>query len=198
MAMDQEQLQGLHKEAHRLLLRDRDYEAAFRVYKRLADADDVSACFTCGLFYENGWLKSGKDLDLALSYYRKLAIKWNDDEGYLGIARIIFLQKNHEELDTAIRFCKDVLSNGLRARKRLAFVLLGRIYEDMSDPPEHKSARKAYLKAFMCGNAYSLRLYARSLVKSRDYIGGFLMHVIATVVCPVMVLFLGRGASRQF
>lgn len=191
--MDNAEQKKLRRNAG-LAFKNHDFELAFSISEQLAKENDPSAFFTCGLILENGWLQGKKDLDRALSFYRKLAINWNDDEGYLGCVRIILSKRQNDQRDQAIQYCFDATKG---PSKCWAFILMGRIYEELYDPPKFRLARKAYLKAFSLGSAWALRKYAESLMKSRNFVGGVSMHVVATIVSPFMTLLGGMKVTRH-
>lgn len=190
--MDTESLAMLRQKADEAF-GNKDFETALVVSKRLAAENIPSAMFTCGLILEKGWLNDKIDLNGAEFYYRKLAINFNDDEGYLGCVRIMLARREMENRDTAMQYCMGAANGRI---KHLAFILMGRIYEEFYDPPDYKLARRAYLKSVVSGSAWALRKYAMSLMKSKNIIGGICMHVIATIVSPFFVLFGGVRTTR--
>lgn len=190
--MDTDELRSLGQEADNAFRR-KDFKIAFSVSERLAVANVPSAMFTCGLIMEKGWLTGQPDFDKAFGFYRGLAIKFNDDEGYLGCVRVMLAKHEVENREKAVHYCVDATRGRL---KHLAFLLLGRVYEELYDPPDYKAARKAYRKSFAAGSAWALRQYAMSLMKSRNIIGGVFMHVVATIVSPFFVLFGGARTTR--
>ena len=171
-----------------------DFERAFECSQILAEQNFASAMFTCGLILENGWIDGVADLERANKYYRDLAIHFNSDEGYLGCARVILGRREIESRDQALKFC----DGATRGRsKHLAFLLMGRIYEELEDPPQYQLARKFYRKSFCSGSAWALRQYARSLMRSRNYIAGVSMHIIATIVSPALIALGGLRKARD-
>jgi hypothetical protein len=192
LKLDNESLQDLKRKAN-AAFKSKDFELTFALSEKLAKENVPSALFTCGLIMEKGWLKGAKDPDRAFHFYRDLAIKFNDPEGYLGCVRVFLARHELDNRERAVRFCLGATDGRL---KHLAFLLLGRIYEEMYEPPEYKLARKAYLKSFFAGSAWALRQYAMSLMKSNHVIGGVLMHVVATIVSPIFVLFRGLRTTR--
>lgn len=191
--MDRKEIDELRKEAD-AAFEGNDFERTFYLYEKLAEENVPLALFRCGLILEKGWLNGKKDLDRSLGFYRKLAINWNQDEGYLGCVRIILSKRQIDQRDKAVQYCLDAAKGPL---KRLAFILMGRVYEELYDRPKYKLARKAYLKSFSLGSAWALRRYAESLMKSRNFVGGVFMHVVATAVSPFMVLFGGIKVIRR-
>jgi len=191
--MDRKEIDELRKEAS-IAFKKSDFERALSLSEKLAEENVPAAYYTCGLILEKGWLNGKKDLDRALEFYRKLAINWNADEGYLGCVRIILGKRQIDQRDKAIQYCLGATKG---PSKRWAFILVGRIYEELYDPPQYKLARKAYLKSFSLGSAWALRQYARSLMKSRNFVGGVLIHIATTVISPFMVLFGGTQTVRR-
>ncbi len=191
--MNRDELKALKREAS-TAFKNRNFELAFSLSEKLAKAGEPSALFTCGLILENGWLGGVKDFDRAFCFFRELAIKFNDDEGYLGCVRIFLARHEFENRDIALRYCADATKGRL---KHLGFLLLGDVYEELSEPPEYKLARKAYLSSFFAGSPWALRKYSMSLMKSRNIIGGFLMHVLTTIISPIFVLFGGLRVTRK-
>lgn len=190
--MDNDRLRDLSREAD-VAFKSKNFDVAFSISEELVKANVPSAMFTCGLIMEKGWLNGLQDLDRALFFYRDLAIKFNDDEGYLGCVRVMLAKHDMESRDKAVHFCTDATHGRL---KHLAFLLLGRVYEELYSPPDYKAARKAYLKSFAAGSAWALRQYAMSLMNSKNIIAGVLMHIAATIVSPFFVLFGGARTTR--
>jgi hypothetical protein len=188
-----EELNQLRLEAN-VAFRRHDFERAFAISLRLTEKDIPSAFFTCGLILEKGWLGGLVDLDRAYDFFNQLAIKFNTPEGYLGCARIILAKRDFENREKAETYCRGVIG---KPRDQLAYILLGRIYEELYDPPDFDSAKNAYVKAIFRGSAWALRKYANALMKSKNFVGGILMHVIATVVAPFFLLFGGLKVTRN-
>lgn len=191
--MDRKDIDELRKEAD-AAFEGKDFERTLYLYEKLAEENVPLAFFRCGLILEKGWVDGKRDLDRASEFYRKLAINWNADEGYLGCVRIILGKRQIDQRDKAVQYCLGVMKGPL---KRLAFILLGRVYEELFDPPQYKLARKAYLKSFSLGSAWAMRKYAESLMKSRNFVGGVFMHVVATIFSPLMFLFGGIKVTRH-
>ncbi|HET8637805.1 MAG TPA: hypothetical protein VFL96_13230 [Acidobacteriaceae bacterium] len=191
--MNRKEIDELRKEA-RVAFKKKDFGRALSLSEKLAEENVPAAFYRCGLILEKGWLNGKKDLDRALEFYRKLAINWNADEGYLGCVRIMLEKHESEQCDKAVQYCLGAMKG---SSKRWAFILLGRVYEEMYDPPEYKLARKAYLKSFSLGSAWALRQYARSLMKSGNFVGGVFMHGVVTVISPFMLLFGGIQVVRR-
>jgi len=191
--MNDESLQELKRRAD-AAFKSKDFELTLALSEKLAEENVPSAFFTCGLILEKGWINGVKDLDRALLFYRDLAIKFNDDEGYLGCVRIFLARHDLEDRDQAVRYCTGATRGRL---KHLAFLLLGRVYEDLYEPPEYKLARNAYLKSFFGGSAWALRQYAISLMKSNNVVGGAFMHAVATLISPIYVLIHGVRTTRN-
>lgn len=191
--MEKKYLRELKKEAD-AAFKNRDFEQAFTLSEKLAEENIPSAIFTCGLIMEKGWPHGAKDLDRALYFYRDLALKFNDEEGYLGCVRIFLARRDLSNRDKAVDYCLGATKGRL---KHLAFLLLGNVYEELYIPPEYKLARRAYLKSFFSGSAWGLRKHAMSLMKSNNIIGGIFMHVIATVASPLFAIFGGLRTTRK-
>ncbi|GLQ98161.1 hypothetical protein [Dyella mobilis] len=171
-----------------------DFQLALALSEKLVEENVPSAFFTCGLIMERGWLNGVADLEKALFFYRNLAIKFNDDEGYLGCVRIFLARRELVNREKAMRYCQDATRGRLR---HLAYLLMGRVYEELYEVPEYTLARKAYLASFFSGSAWALRKYALSLKKSHQIVGSVLIHIVATVVSPIMVLFGGVRVTRK-
>jgi TPR repeat protein len=172
----------------------RNFALAFSLSNKLVEENVASAMFTCGLIMEKGWLNGVKDFDCAYYYYNKLAIQFNNEEGYLGCVRIILLRHEFENRHKALMYCLGATTG---RSKHLAFLLLGKIHEELSEPPDHRKAREAYLKSFFSGNSWALRKYAMSLIKSKKYFSGAAMHVIATIASPILIFVGGLRKSRN-
>lgn len=194
MVSESTEVSELRHNAHEELFKNKNYELAFSLARKLTDINQPSGFFMCGLILEKGWLNGSPDFDGALGFYRGLAIKFNDDEGYLGCVRVMLEKHEVESRDKAVNYCVDATRGRL---KHLAYLLLGRVYEELYNPPDYRLAHKAYLKSFACGSAWALRQYAMSLRKSRNMVGSVFMHVIATIVSPLLVLIGGVRATRH-
>lgn len=191
--MDKEYLYDLRVKANEAF-NNKNFELAFRLSEKLAHEDDMSSIFTCGLIMEKGWANGVIDLDYAACCYKKLAIRFNQDEGYLGCVRIILARHEVENRETAMNYCLGATKGRL---ERIALLLRGRIYEELYEPPEYRLARKEYLKAFFKGSAWALRQHAMSLNTSGKHFAGSFMHVIATFVSPIILLLGGRDKARR-
>lgn len=172
----------------------KDYRLAFKKYKQLAECNIPDGLFMCGFIQENKFDHELHDLDAAYKYYTKLAINWGEDAGYLGCVRVILAQKDEHHRDKALAYCRDLVKG---EEKRYGYLTMGRVYEELFQPPKDKLARVAYFYAFVHGATLGLRKYATSLMRSRKCIRGVVMHVIATLVAPVLFLFGGAAATRD-
>lgn len=175
-------------------MQNKEYRTALDIYEKLAEDDQPDAMLMCGLIYEKGWDKELLDLDKAGEYFTKLAIKWNAAPGYLGCVRVMLAKHDVQNRDKAVMYCRDLIKGKYR---RDGYLNLGHVYEELFDPPELVLARRSYFHAFASGSSWALRQYAISLMKSRNYIRGIAMHVIATVVAPFLVLRGGSSATRD-
>lgn len=175
-------------------IKNRDFNLALECYEVLAAKDIPDGIFMCGVIHENKWDETLHDLDEAYGFYRKLAIEWNADSGYLGCVRVILANKDVSHRDTALNYCRQLITGD---EKRYGYLTMGRIYEELHDPPEEKLARSAYFHSFLHGSTWALRKYATSLMNSKKYLRGIAMHVVATIVSPFLLFFGGLGATRH-
>lgn len=175
-------------------MKDNNFKLALDIYETLALRNSPDALLMCGLIREKGWDKTLLDLDKAHEFYRTLAIGWNADAGYLGCVRVILARHETQNREMALIYCRDVLKGEY---KRDGYMNMGRIYEELFEPPQVALARRAYFRAFLSGSSLALRQYAISLMKSRRYVRGVAMHVAATVVAPFLVLLGGLGVTRK-
>ncbi len=114
----------LIRENARRAIKDKDYKLALKNYCELADQDVPDAILMCGVIHENDWDETLTDLDVAFGYYRKLAIKWNADSGYLGCVRIILAKKDVAERDKALDYCRKLIKG---EEKRYGYLTMGRV-----------------------------------------------------------------------
>lgn len=189
--MNEDQLNLLRDDAHRAMHRQ-DYKLALDIYEKLAAQDMADGIFMTGVICEHDWDESLTDLDKAYQCYNRLAIEWNDDSGYLGCVRVILEKKDTSSRDKALTYCRDLVKG---KQKCHGFLTMGRVYDELFDPPKAKLARAAYFRSFLSGSSWALRQYAISLMRSKKYIRGILMHVVATLTAPFLVLFGGWGAT---
>lgn len=195
--MKNEDLRSLVDEEE-MAFRSRDYERCFQLAQRLIVEKKLVGFFRCALILENGLLTNGKDLDGADKIYWQLIQRFDFAEGYLGRARITLAKNDISNRETALRYCREVTDGDLKHRrwKQFAYLLEGRIYEELFDPPDYERAARSYRMSIFSGSALSLRLYARSLMHSGRFLSGILMHVIATVSWPFFVAIFGVRATR--
>lgn len=190
--MGNDDLNQLTKMARRAI-KKHDFEEAFQIAKKLELEGDPVGIYTCGMAYENGWGVGDPDFEKALHYFRRLAVEFDECEGYLGCVRIALVMKNCIEYERAVSYCTYCLDSPSSV---FAYLDLGRVYEELHDPPMYKCARKAYLKSFLRGSPIALRKYSSSLILSKKYVFGVLMHVVTTILSPLMILIGGRRFTR--
>lgn len=191
--MMEDEIQQLRDQAHQAM-RNKNYKRAMDYYEQLAQRDVPDGMLMCGVIHENQWDETLTNLDKAYEFYRKLAIKWNADLGYLGCVRVILAKGDVSSRDTALGYCRELIEG---EESRYGYLTMGRTYEELFDPPEVELARAAYFRSFLHGSTWGLRKYATSLINSRKYVRGVAMHVVATIVSPFLLLFGGLGATRR-
>lgn len=170
--------------------RAHNFEKAYAAAKELSDHGVYDGIYSCARIFERGWLDGKPDLEQAYYYYEQILSRWQLVHGGLGCVRVMLAQKKHEAADRAIELC---LGSRVGSFKRLAYLTLGRVYEGLSDPPDYKNARKAYLKASWYGSACANRLYVRSLWRSGHKTGALLAYIPATLLHPVYRLIYGKS-----
>jgi len=191
--MNRDQIENLLRQEN-TAYKERNFDLALELAEKLAGENVPSSFFTCGLILEKGWSSFGIDLNRALEFYKKLAIQWNDAEGYLGCVRIILARKEFDQRDKAIQYCLTETKGRL---SYLAYLLLARIYEEMYSPPDYRLAKKCCIKSIFLGSAWALRNYALILGRSGNIAGAFSMHIVATVCSPLIVVFGGFKKVRK-
>jgi hypothetical protein len=179
-------------EESRKAFRRQDYVFCFSLSTKLAEKNSPYGLATCGIILEKGKLDGIEDLEGALGFYKKLGLGLNQEEGYLGIVRVILAKHWTDERESAIKYCLGIAKN-----KKIAFLLLGRVYEELYTLPNYDLARKSYLKSIFLGSAWAMRRYAASLASSGNLIGSVMAHILATLLSPFFLLFGGRRAFRR-
>jgi TPR repeat protein len=191
--MNRDQIENLLRQEN-AAYKEGKFDLALQLAEKLSNENVPSSFFTCGLILEKGWSSCGIDLDRALEFYRKLAVRWNDAEGYLGCVRIILAKNDFDQRDKAIQYC---LTESMGRLSYLAYLLLARIYEEMYMPPDYNLAKKYCIKSIFHGSAWALRKYALLLGRSGNVVGAFSMHIVATVCSPLIVVFGGFKKVRK-
>lgn len=191
--MSRDQIEDLLRQEN-AAYKEGNFDLALQLSEKLSVENVPSAFFTCGLILEKGWSSCGIDLDRAREFYKQLAINWSNAEGYLGCVRIMLAKKELDKRDKAIQYCLSETKGGL---SYLAYLLLARIYEEMFVPPDYKLAKRYCIRSIFHGSAWALRRYAVLLGRSGNIVGAFVMHIVATVCSPIIVLFGGFKKVRK-
>lgn len=190
--MEKSEIYILSEKSRKALMKH-DYSVALNVSQKLALENVPVGLFNCGLIYEHGWGLTHPDMETALQYFRKLAIYFNESEGFLGCVRIILARHDLPECERAISYCMQCIDGPSAV---FAYLSLGRVYEELHVPPQWKLARRAYLRAFFRGSPFALRKYASSLMRCKKYVSGVMVHIIATILSPLMLIIGGRRVTR--
>lgn len=174
-----------------------DFKSAYDYLEEPTRKSMPLALLERGAILLHGWLGEKPDLDRAYKYYERASVSNVSNvrcEGYLGCVRALLAKGDPANAEKAIRFCK-AASEGVRPD--IALLLLGRVFEELYQPPDYARAKEAYLAAFRRGAAWGMRRYARALWSSGNKFGGALAHVGATIAAPLYLLLRGMRAGRQ-
>jgi TPR repeat protein len=172
----------------------RDFKTALPLFELLAKEGLPEGIYTSALIFENGWHGSEPDLHAAEEFFSSLAIKFNEPEGYLGLARIILKKGEAANLGKAENYCRHVIAkNG----DPIAYLLLGRIYEELAGSTEYARAKANYFRAGLRGSAFAWRRYAFLQAKMGNGFAAALAHIFATLVSPVILIARGLRATRR-
>ncbi|HWG10308.1 MAG TPA: hypothetical protein VN693_02295 [Rhodanobacteraceae bacterium] len=167
-----------------------DYDLALSLSIELSRYNVPEALFTCGLIYER--LKGKMDLEKSYTYYDRLR-KYDLVEGSNGCVRVILKKGAHSEAAKAEQYC-------LMAMKEdgspLARLLLGRVLEELCQPPDLHRAKKLYLEAALHGRPWGYRRFANIKIREGHKVVGILIHIITTLIFPFYVLILGNKALQ--
>lgn len=167
-----------------------DYDLALSLSMELSKYNIPEALFTCGLIYER--IKGKVDFDKSYTYYDRLR-KYDLVEGNNGCVRVFLKKKAHSEAVRAEQYCLTAIKeNG----SPLARLLLGRVLEELHQPPDLQRAKKLYLEAALRGLPWGYRRFANVKLKEGHKVVGILLHIMATVVFPFYVLIFGNKALR--
>ena len=167
-----------------------DYDSALSLSMELSKYNVPEALFTCGLIYER--IKGKVDLDKSYAYYDRLR-KYDLVEGNNGCVRVLLKKKAHSGAARAEQYCLTAIKeNG----SPLARLLLGRVLEELHQPPDLQRAKKLYLEAALRGLPWGYRRFANIKMREGHRVAGILIHIITTVISPFYVLILGNKALR--
>ena len=167
-----------------------DFDGALSGFEELIveGGDDLSPYFGAAHIYEHGLSSVGVNLSKADEYYSKIK-DFDQSAGgeiTLSLARVIYKSDDRQRASEIIRLCED----SLNVRPGFAaHMLIGTVLEYWEG--EHKKARSHFLRAFKLGNSWGLKFYAKSLIRSKRYFLGGVMHIVSTFVGPFYFIRFG-------
>lgn len=170
------------------------YDDALEAAQKLVKHNERLGFFICALLYELGVTKKGKNLERAYGHYDTLRKAFDDLDGYMGCARIILQNNDLTSAAKAEKFCIHVID---KTKDPIAYLLLGRLYEELFGQSHYELAKKNYLKAGLRGSAWAWRKYAQLNMRMGHALIGITMHVFATLISPILVLIGGMRSSRR-
>ena len=170
------------------------YDDALRVASRLASRNIQVGHYICALIYELGIASAGQDLSRAFRHFEFLAKGFDDEEGYLGCARVILREDDAEKASVAASFCRRAIE---LSQSQFGYLVLGDVLNHLATPRDPRGARTAYFQAAIRGAAWGWRNLANLEYSQRDWLGSFVLHVWATLVFPLYFLFGGSRALRR-
>jgi len=169
-------------------------ESALELSEKLAETGDAQALFTCGLIYEGlDGFENKKNLEKAWSYFQRLALNFNFDEGYLGCVRILLARREVDRWELALAYCLAAIES---SNTQFGWLLLGDVLSKLNPSPDRQGACRAYLKAAMGGAPWGWRRFAEIKRADGNYLLAAVVHILATLAFPVHVLFSGFRATR--
>lgn len=150
--------------------------------------------YLCGLIYELGVSAKGQNFALAYKSFEFLAKGFDDDEGFLGCARVIFKEKDINKTSLAITHCMKAID---LTGNQFAYLLLGDIYQELIDPPELGRSKQAYYRAAIHGAGWGWRRLAFLESKQKHLFRAVFLHILATLISPLYFIFGGSRAMRE-
>ncbi len=170
------------------------YDQALETSLELSRYNNKLGLFTCGLIYELGISSKGTDLSKAYKYFDLLSRQYHDDEGLLGCARIMIIDKSLGSKELAEEYCLEAIKI---SRNKIAYLNLGRVYEELFGSTSFKLSRKAYITAAFKGAAWGWRNWAIIEFKWGSVMLSIFIHVLATIFYPLYFILGGKDAIRQ-
>ncbi len=167
-----------------------NFEEALTISQRLSQFNVPEALFTCGVIYER--IKGKVDYDQSYKYYDRLR-KYDLTEGSTGCVRVLLRKKSFDGAAMAERLCNDAINE---TKDGFAYFLLGRVLEELKNPPDFKRAKKMYLQGALRGIPWGYRHLANLELRQGSKVLGVLIHVIATIVFPFYRVLLGAKSLR--
>lgn len=166
---------------------------AERFDEALAAAESLNADYQqlrdymIGLILELGLCSRGTDLEAANLAFGRLALAFNDDEGFQGLGRTFIAMGRPERAATPLEEANQ-LGNAY------APLLLGELCESRD---EVRAALRHYWRAAFRGAPWGLRRAAFLHWRVGNYLRSAGLHVLATLVFPVVTVFKGTSAWRK-
>lgn len=171
-----------------------DIETALALSEKMAETGDIQAIYTCGLIYGGlDGFENLRDLEKAWSYFQRLALNFNIDEGYLGCVRILLARREADRWELALDYCRAAID---LSNTQFGWLLLGDVLSKLHPNPDKPAACRAYLKAAMGGAPWGWRRFAEIKWAGGNYVFAAFIHVLATIIFPVYVLLCGFRATR--
>lgn len=182
----------LEQEALRFYAK-RKYDEALNISIELSKHLNNVGLYMSATILELGISTQGKNLQIAYKYFDLLR-KNNDDEGYVGCARIMLQDNNIGSEKLAEEYCK----NAIKVRENpYAYLVLGQVYEFMFGSSHYELATKSYTKAALRGATLGWRRIALLEKKKGNLLMSIIMHIFSTIVAPVYLIFGGMGTARN-
>lgn len=191
--MDQLSINELRRRAD-IAFKDRDFKTALQLSEQLVKEQVPEGYLTAAIISEHGWDGSDPDLQKAMVFYSGLCSRFNAREGYLGVARIYLKKAEKCNAERAERHCLHVVEE---SGDPIAYLLLGRVYEELFGDGHLGLAARNYLKAGLRGSAWAWRKYAQVKAKTGHHLVSLLAHIFATVISPALIFFGGMRLSRR-
>jgi TPR repeat protein len=139
--------------------------------------------------YEIGGDGVSVDYDKALFSYEAAIQKGNFAGAQLGAVRVLLCKGGRQNIAKATAYCEQLIRTTNRA---INYMVLGRIYESYAEPVDIRKAQRLYFIAGLKGLASGFRACARLEHEFKSRILGGVLHVLVSMVSPIMRLLLGR------
>ena len=172
-----------------IALKEGNYELALKLSLETAQFLDPAGCCICGMIYETGF----GDLVKAYHYFDLSRRAGGLPDACNGCVRIILKCHQKEKRLLAIRLCREAIKNG---RDGLSYLLLGRVLEELFDPPNTRLAKYMYLKAAQHRAAWGMRKFAALEYNRGSKVLGMIYHILVTPLFPLYGLLFGERTYR--
>jgi TPR repeat protein len=165
-----------------------DYKLALALALEIAPYGDPGACYICAVIYEYQ-----HDLKKAYFYFDLCRKEGGTADAYNGCVRIILKQGRKEDILLAKEYCEAAIA---KSHDGISYLLLGRLLEELSEPPDFRQAKRMYLRAALHGAAWGMRRFANLEYKLGIKPVGVFYHVAATLLFPIFRLLFGNRTLR--